>query len=72
MREVARYDAGRYAAIAGWPLRELMVSYVALVRELAEEGYRHAQLLYQVRNAFGGGHEAPPPIPPLLRESPRK
>jgi hypothetical protein len=72
VREVGRFDAGRYAAIACWPLRELLISYVALIRELAEEGYRHAQLLYQVRNAFGGGKEEPPPPPPLLRDPPQK
>jgi hypothetical protein len=66
VREVARYDAGRYPAIACWPLRELLVSYVALIKEQAEDGYKHAQLLYQVRNAFSDGKEQPPPIPPLL------
>lgn len=58
-------------AIAAWPLREMLLSYLARVREELEESFRHAQLLYQVRNVFGGKEE--PPVPPaLIRETSKR
>jgi hypothetical protein len=68
---VAGFDYGRALQVARWPLREMLIAYVARIREQTEESYRHAQLLYQVRNSFGG-KEQPPPVPPLLREPQRK
>lgn len=68
---MAGYDYDRAAVVARWPLREMLIAYVALAREQAEESYRHTQLLYQVRNSLGGKEE-PPPVPPLLREPLRK
>lgn len=51
-----------------WPVREVLLTYLARVREQMMEDYRHAQLLWQVRMIFGG-KEPKPAIPPLLRES---
>lgn len=52
-----------------WPLRELLINYLELVKEQLREGYRHSQLLYQIRVAFGGVKEQPPAVPALLREN---
>jgi hypothetical protein len=53
--------------MGSWPLRELLIAYIARVREQTLEAYRHTQLLFQVRMMMGGD-EKPPPVPPLLRE----
>lgn len=54
--------------MGGWPIREVMLSYLARLREEAWVAYRHAQLLWQVGHVFGGKGK-PPTLPALLRES---
>jgi hypothetical protein len=68
VREVAAFDHARALAIAHWPLRELLIGYVARLREQAAEVLRHNQLLFQIR-VMWGGTEQPPEVPPILRET---
>lgn len=51
-----------------WPLREVLLRYLALKRRELTETYKHAQLCYQLRAVFGST-EKPPEIPAMLREA---
>lgn len=55
------------AAVLGWPLRELLLAYVEIMKAEALETYRHAQLVYwvQVPNVKKPGK--PPTVPRILR-----
>jgi hypothetical protein len=56
-----------------WPLREVLISYIAYAREVTAEGFRHIQLLWQIGTVFGGAdRKNAPAIPPLLRGEPRE
>jgi hypothetical protein len=46
----------------------MLIAYVNIKREQARETHRHAQLLYQVRHAFGGGKEKPPKPDDLIKD----
>lgn len=70
VREVAHGDYERAQAIQYWPVCEVLIAYLELIKDHLREGYRHAQLLYQIRVSFGGGKQTPPELPQLLREKP--
>jgi len=48
-----------------WPLREVLLRYVHMIREEALEAYRVDLLVWAAKSAFGGGK--PPKVPELLR-----
>lgn len=70
VREVARGNYDQARAIEHWPLDELLLAYLELVKEQLREEFRHRQLLYQVRTIWGGSKEQPPAVPDLLRSKP--
>lgn len=59
--------------ILRWPLREMLVRYLAWAQELTFkntlEAYRHTQLLWQLRHVFGGSdpNDPPPQMPEELK-----
>jgi hypothetical protein len=63
IREVARYDVGRYEQISAWPLAEALLAYEACVIERAERAHRHNQISWQIG---GGGNQ--PQRPAVLGE----
>lgn len=72
MRAAAGYDYGRALQMCGWPLREVLITYIEQVREQTHGDYQHRQLLWQV--ARSGGFKVPTlALPSLLsdEESPK-
>lgn len=69
MRGAAGNDYGRALEVQRWPIREVLIAYLAQLRAHALEDYRHGQLLWQVRNVMGGkrASDPPPPVPRLLK-----
>lgn len=69
VRQVAAHDYARLAIVAGWPLREVLLAYLAHERTQAMQQYLHAQLLYQIRNSYSRQkQDRPPVLPKILRE----
>ena len=68
MRTAAGWDYDRARIVQHWPLREVLISYIASSIETTAEGFRHIQLLWQISTAWGGSKNNPrPQIPKLLR-----
>jgi hypothetical protein len=69
VRDVAGSDFDLAARVLLWPLREMLIAYVARLRAQALDSYRHDQLLYVLAAPWTKkGESKPPPVPPILRD----
>jgi hypothetical protein len=64
---VGGWDHDEIQRILDWPLRELLLRYVALMKEQAMRGYQTSLLVWASRTAMGG-KQKPPDLPVILRE----
>ncbi len=65
LREVARYNPALYEDVAAQDLREVLLSFEAMVRERELVAFRHSQLLFVLG---GTGDKTPPKMPDILRD----
>ena len=64
---MAQNDPLRMPAIARWPLREVFISYLQIVKELVREQYNISLQVWASKTAFGGKVK-PPEMPKILRD----
>ncbi len=64
MREVAGHDYDQAMRIAAWPLRELLVAYVAEQRRIVRAAHERAELLTEIRFVMSGKKRPRPPAMP--------
>ena len=50
-----------------WPLREMLLCYVARLKDEALRGYQTALIVWASRSAFGGKQKQPD-VPVILRD----
>lgn len=60
------HDHDRARKILRWPLREVLVAYVAREREVALAQYRHEEILYRLIAPYSK-NVTPPGLPGILR-----
>lgn len=63
IREIARYDVGRYEQISAWPLAEALLAFEARVIERAQQSHWQNTLSWQI-----GGGKKPPKRPAVIEE----
>lgn len=70
VRELAGYDPARAEIVAGWPLREGLLAFRNLQREVALKLHLHrVQVWAQIAPHVKAGSAGPvPEVPPILRE----
>jgi hypothetical protein len=67
VREVAGWDHNAAQMVLDWPLRELLLSYSAKLKEEALRGYQVALTVWASRTALGG-KQKPPDVPTILKD----
>lgn len=67
VREVAEWDHDAVQRVLNWPLREVLLAYVARLKADALRGYQTALLVWASRTAMGGKTK-PPDLPNILKE----
>lgn len=67
---MAGWDPLKYEAVLGMPLREVVLSYEAGLREQARADYQHELLRFAVVSPYleKKGNRKPPEPPPILRD----
>ena len=66
-REVAGWDHDEVQRILDWPLREVLLKYIAHLTAEAMRGYQTAMIVWATRTSMGG-KQKPPELPSILRE----
>lgn len=67
IREVGRDDHGRIREVLDWPLREVMLAYVALLKAAALRTYEMELLVWSSLAPHMRRKTDPPKIPRVLR-----
>ncbi len=67
VREVAGWDHDEVQRVLDWPLREMLLCYVAHLKDEALRGYQTALIVWASRSAFGGKQKQPD-LPVILRD----
>ena len=66
VREVAGWDHNEVQRVLDWPLREVLLCYVARLKDEALRGYQTAMIVWASRTAMGGKTKQPE-LPAILR-----
>jgi hypothetical protein len=64
---VAEHDFGRFDEVMDWPLRELLLAFVARLRSRARETYALELLVWAALAPHQKKAQKPPSIPSILR-----
>lgn len=67
VREIAGWDYARAQQLLDWPLREVLLAYLHLVRDRALADHRFNTIMWRIGSAFGGKSNPPRP-PPILKD----
>lgn len=70
VRAVSGYDPERAERLAHWPLRELLLAYLELMRKQAREAHTVSLVLWAIQAPYmkDGARQRPPQRPAILRE----
>jgi hypothetical protein len=64
---VAGWDHDKVQRVLDWPIREMLLAFVAELKSQALAAYQSALLIWATRSAFNGKLKKPP-LPEILRE----
>jgi hypothetical protein len=64
---VARWDHDRVQQVLDWPIREILLCYVARLKAEALRGYQAAMIAWSAKTSMGGKLK-PPELPSILKE----
>jgi len=68
VRTVAGWDSDRTDRVLLWPLRDLLLAYVAFTKREALERYEHALLVWALLVPHQKNTSSPPKLPPILSD----
>lgn len=67
VRELADWDFARAQELMGFPVRELLLAYLALLKERAREAYEHDLQVWAALAPHQEKPTKPPRLPGILR-----
>jgi len=66
--EVVGYDHDRAVRVLRWPVRQLLLAAVAMLRKSAREAYQFDMVVWALIAPHSEKKLPPPPVPPILKD----
>ena len=67
IREVSGWKPSRFDGVIDFPLRELFLAYVEILKKQARRSYETSLLVWAIQSPWIKGDKKPPDVPEILR-----